>query len=166
MTIIENPGVFDSSIPGIIPKHDRKTILEVSDKAAALLDIDEAIDFYWFHSTVQENWHENATESDVWVHIGLWETADVITENYAKYGLTPVVHKIVLNENIRIHPAIFEDHNVWPRGIGENVDDEEFSKYAKWDGFRYINSFETPGFISLLVKPSMFTVIETIPVDM
>lgn len=165
MTIIEGPRIIPAeSVEGTL-KNGKSTVLDVSYRVADLLDIEEAKEYYWYHSTVQDNWQETAVDSNVWVHIGLWETADVITENYAKYGLTPVVHKIELHESIRIHPAIFEDHNVWPRVIGENVDDEEFSKAAKWDAFRYVNSYETPGFISLLVKPSMFTVLETTAVD-
>lgn len=165
MTIIENPAIKTSGFYDTLTPSANTVVRDIVEDVVDLLDVATVKEYFWFHCTAQPNWLEKVQDADIWVHIGLVETASVIADNYEKYGMPSVMHKIVLNDDIRIHPELFEDHNEWPHEVGEARNDPAFSQYHKWDAFRYINSYETPGFISLLVKPEMLMVLETTTLD-
>lgn len=165
MTIIENPAIKASGFYDDLTPSASIVVRDIVEDVEELLEIEAVKEYYWFHCTAQPNWLEKVQEAGIWVHIGLVETASVIADNYEKFGMPSDMHKIVLSDDAKIHPALFEDHNEWPHEVGEARNDAEFSKHHKWDAFRYINSYETPGFISLLVNPKVLTVLETTPLD-
>lgn len=165
MTIIENPGVVASGFYDALIPSSKTVVRNIVEDVEELLEVPTAKDYYWFHCTTHPEWLDQVKDAGVWVHIGLVETASVISDEYRRCDVPSVMHRLVLSDDARIHPELFEDHNEWPREVGEARNDPEFSKHKKWDAFRYVNSYETPGFISLLVNPAVLSLVDTEVLD-
>lgn len=147
-----------------ISKQSNKNLTFVATSAIPMLDIDTVLSQEWYHTTsIMNDWQEKVTDANVWVHVGRQGTSECIAEQYNEWGVESVTHVLQLNPNLRLNESIFSDANEWPEFIGElgMKKVEEFRQVHRWDAFRYINSYETPGQISLLIKPEAFTIVDT-----
>lgn len=116
----------------------------------------------WFHATVNENWFEaiNAEANPLLVHVGLESTAHARGVDILDYaGGTYYLWEVRLSKSAQVNPNILDDNNRWPLFVGEELD----AKYAGYsDDYavtRYLNRWETPGALSLLVQAGVLEVV-------
>lgn len=158
------PGSLTCDTCGFVNKDTTKNLSFIAASAASMLDITNVLNQEWYHTTSTMNsWHEKVIDANVWVHIGHQATSECITDQYDQWSIPSETHVLRLKPALRIHAEIFGDTNNWPNFVGDlgmdNV--EEFRQAHRWDAFRYINSFETPGQISLFIKPDAFEIVDT-----
>lgn len=110
---------------------------------------------YWWHITDRADWAKNATLLGMFVHVGTAQTVriyhDILVRNEdwkSSFDSIPFIYpgfhlyRVEIPDDVLVDPKIAIDHNYWPDLVG---DDNENHAY------KYVNSVEVPGSISLLV---------------
>lgn len=134
----------------------------VCPKSVHLLDETEARSMVWYHATNVADWHEKVSTGYemedgefVFAHIGTKEAArDIATSKYFRYDKKAEVYlyQITLKETATLASYIADDETVWS---DFEIADKTSLAAAKADAVRYLNRWEAPGSISLLVNASM-----------
>lgn len=118
----------------------------------------------WFHSTNVEYWDEKivgpAAVSSVvpYIHVGTVEAAmERFRDKGSRYGW---LYEIELTDDCVLADEVYEDRDDWvtsaERGFyEENEDDDEDLRHA----LRYVNRWESPGSISLLLDPRKMKIV-------
>ena len=137
--------------------YDTETAIIRLDKSCEkFLDIDTVKDSVWYHVTTTDpsewryetsaNWYYRMT------HVGTHLT----TNDYRCYNLK---REKVRTLSFRIKPEakvcdyIVNDFNNW-------MTHEDAIRFGKYDVLRYINRYEGPGQISLLVNPAVLEMVK------
>lgn len=132
----------------------------------------------WFHFTIPSlsserphDWLPRVQRARAWVHIGTrissirLSTDRSLERSAAIRNHNPLeLYSLTLDSKSHVHPHIFEDHNEWP----SSLDDRHINNIQIPDHIqvvRYVNAFEVPGQISLLVDPSILTVTNYLTLD-
>lgn len=127
-----------------------------------LLNLDKAQDQpFWYHATNVQEWPKVQTLLPVnhWLaHIGSKESA-LDRANHQKYTL---LYKVVIDPDALWSPCVTDDWNEWPT---HEVDLHREVFYNFSEVTRYVNRYEIPGSISLLVASKHIRVVgcEEIP---
>lgn len=115
----------------------------------------------WFHATTRENWFEdiNSEVEPLIVHIGLKSTAMArASDILATSGGTYYLWEVRLAKTAKVNPNILDDNNHWPIFVGEM--DDKYDGYSDdYEVTRYLNRWETPGALSLLVQAGALEVV-------
>lgn len=117
---------------------------------ARFFDISEIRRVSWFHATTSSKWLESTLEAaevneDFMVHVGTLEAAQERRESIDKYLDHSFIYEVVLNDWATISEEVYEDQNDW----------RDAFEYGGFDVVRYLNRWEFPGSVSLLVRPSV-----------
>lgn len=119
----------------------------------------------WYHATTRDDWYDNlwnfAVRMDRFplVHIGTKETALDRAKQMSK-----IWHGVGWLHTVRILPTatvsnfVIEDMNYWPDEADE-LGRGEFKKFTSVT--RYLNRYEEPGSISLLVDYRVIEVVDS-----
>lgn len=123
-----------------------------------LLDIKKARKQpFWYHATNDENWpkdNKNPRQGDVWLaHIGSKESA---LDRAAHQGYSSI-YKLTIDPETHWSPHVTDDWNEWPTVL-EELDMEIYHKFSEVT--RYVNRYEIPGSISLLVASDKIHVVD------
>lgn len=110
---------------------------------------------YWYHATDAEDWMgsllDNEDEDIPLVHVGTEETAlAVILDKHLSSPRPISLFRIKLKETLVINEDIFHDLNKWPETMGDNR--------PEGNTYRYVNLYEAPGSISLLLDPRLIEI--------
>jgi hypothetical protein len=139
--------------------------VDVESRSEKLLDDSTAKNARWFHVTTRENWVEEIatiTEKGTFIlHAGTREAATERAKDSIRVkGTAYYVHELVLDEDANLAPHILYDENNWPMYDSRHTEewDEEIHAY---DAARYINIWEAPGSVSILVKGTKVKVVRT-----
>ena len=129
------------------------TVIDVREDHAHLLG--QHIPTEWFHVTTRSTWHE--TPKDLFVHVGTkltvaWYAAYCFDAHLAR-GWPLFYYRAILKPAAAeaVAPYVVKDNNDWPRW-GQDI--------ATTVPRRYLNRYELPGSISLLVRFADFASIE------
>lgn len=149
----KNCGEFDIHDTIILPQRSMEHLL--SDPHKAL----------WWHATTEPNWLKRTQEAEIWVHVGAWRAAKMIMRqrNQPEYDL----YKLRLKKAI-VGPVV-NDSNDFPYLI-DNGDTGQQWHGLQWHSqnlttaadtvYPYINRYESPGSVSLLINPNYLEIIE------
>lgn len=134
------------------------------DQVKFLTDHSAVLKARWFHTTSSVNWLESVREDNVQVHLGSESAAlgrGVDLKGTNKYDPEPVIYELRLKDGARVDPRIFEDENNWDEeGFdGKYGGAAEPAPYSRTKVNRYVNEWEAPGQVSLLVHPSLIEVV-------
>lgn len=133
--------------------------ITLSRDCSKFWDPEEVLQATWYHfsnrsNTTARGWHRAITAGDIDVHLGTKKSSTTLQswriQDIRKLGRTAIINpiwKIRLNSGTRIFPEVAVDKNDWYAGIPEG-----------YDVLRYVNAWEAAGQISLLARPSVFTV--------
>jgi hypothetical protein len=135
--------------------------ISVLPDSSHLLDLQTAMESTWYHATCVDDWYEKIQSGSgmkkhqgkfLYIHAGTEAAARDIAED--RYFKTPAPgEKIVLNELILRPETILmermvDDHETWE---GFHSVTKKSTEAISNDGFRYVNRWESPGAISILV---------------
>jgi predicted RNA-binding Zn-ribbon protein involved in translation (DUF1610 family) len=149
----------------------QSVVVTVEGDSLHLLDEDKAREAVWYHATDMKDWHEKVStgwrmrpDEFLFAHVGTEKAArDIATKKYFQYNPEAVVYlyRITLKEGTVIADYIADDMMIWE---GFDIAHEESLETAEGDAVRYLNRWEAPGSISLLVNASKleFMSVETI----
>ena len=111
---------------------------------------------YWWHITERADWAKNLNLKEMFVHVGTAQTVrayhDILVRNSdwkTVFDSVPFIspgfhlYRVEIPPTLTVDPKIARDYNNWPVYIG----DAEVGPHA----YKYVNSVEVPGSISLLV---------------
>lgn len=117
-----------------------------SEKFLDLLTTRESI---WWHGTHQHDWPRKPIEDPdlYYVHIGTYHAAYM----RARQEKAAYLHKVVLYWPTKVSPIFLKDRGWWPQKI---------EGFDLADAYRYVNRWESPGSISLLVDPLCIKTLE------
>lgn len=142
----------------------------VEDASKIFLHRKAVIETEWFHYTMVEDWLNEVRKAGVWVHIGTMRSVRALRRHRMDYkhsaGEGRYVHTLRLAKPV-VDPAVAVDRNVWPvattdRRIRVVEGPNDFRDLApKVNVVRYLNRWEAPGSISLLVDPQALEVVNT-----
>jgi predicted RNA-binding Zn-ribbon protein involved in translation (DUF1610 family) len=136
-------------------------IVGVNPKDVELLTDDAAVrQRTWYHVSTREDWMGEIAAADITpvVHLGTRESAEERIEQIGYNNLR--IYQIRLHDDIPISPVIeIDDTGNQPHTIDQLESNPNMVNGAN----RYINSFEDCGSVSLMVNPTMFTVIDSKP---
>lgn len=112
-------------------------------------DPEDVLGTEWFHATDVKDWLTRVQYGNVVTHLGSRHTA-LSRRNYGQ------IHRLQLDPTARVHPVVFRDYF----DTCDNLDcfREAFGDYTV---IRYVNWWETPGEISLLVDPAVLRCLST-----
>lgn len=129
---------------------DGSTILDIHPSSGKFLSEEAVRESYWYHATDAEDWMGsllNNEEGNIpLVHVGTEQTSvEVILDRYMETQRTISMFRIKLKETAVLNEVVFYDNNSWPETL----------KVTRPEGntYRYVNRWESPGSISLLVDP-------------
>lgn len=121
-----------------------------------LLDLNRAHNQpFWYHATNISNWPTNVTDKpdDSWLaHIGSKESA----LDRAKSRDYTHMFKVKIDPSANWSPYVTDDWNEWPE-TGYDLWKEVYQKFSEVT--RYVNRYEIPGSISLLVASDLIRVV-------
>lgn len=131
----------------------RKNKNDIHPDALAYFDEETVRTTTWYHATDREDWFDSITQAQgkvPLVHLGDEAAAmDRATQRAARLGGNWKVYEITLAEDADIHPEVNGDDNGYaPYMAGDEDMVDNYSTVT-----RYVNEFENPGSISLLVNP-------------
>lgn len=145
----------------------------VSPESIPMVEDENVRTATWFHATTVENWHEVVSgegdpdmnwedhtgkgDTTIMVHIG----SKAAAEDRARvdfYDEEWFLHEITLNDGVEIAPVIMPDEET---KVPERAYQCEGRDYSAAGVTRYLNAYESPGSISLLVNPHAITVVKT-----
>ena len=118
---------------------------------------DEVLTANWYHFSNTgksiEEWHKIVSSRRIDVHLGTRKSSKTLQtwriEDLMKISRKATVNPIWtvrLKDDVKVFPEVAVDKNDWNAGIPEG-----------YDVLRYVNAWEAAGQISLLAKPSAFT---------
>lgn len=125
-----------------------------------LTDVDQIFSRKWYHSTGSETWHSDVLNNSLipLVHIGTYhaaiDRAKMVTGGHMRGRW---LYRLAIDADALVHPEIFSDHNDLDGFVGTAL-------YDGYDVIRYVNRWESPGSVSLLINPSFFTVLDQRPI--
>lgn len=136
----------------------------VTAESEKFLDAETSRTSTWFHATTRENWFEGINESeDLLVHVGMKSTAEArIAQLLREDGGDYYLWEIRLKETAQVNGAILDDKNEWPSRIGDHFNDDYAGYSSDYEATRYVNRWETPGALSLLVQAGALEVVEMV----
>jgi len=119
----------------------------------------------WHHATYRSNWYVGLDEysreagEDILIHLGTREAS----LDRARTLLGKTLYTVKINPEATISPYVVEDDNTWPEGTGD-------LSVEGWNGYfgdvtRYVNRYEMPGSISLIVNYKMISIVEVETLD-
>jgi len=127
-----------------------------------LTDITQAVNETWYHATISDSWAEDTLEaglpeSNLLVHLGLKETALArINDLFMGAARDFYLYEVKLSPEVTLHPSILNDDNNWSKYSDDHKMPIDFNVTP---AVRYVNRWETPGYISLLADRTKLTVI-------
>lgn len=143
----------------------QKGSITVIPTSSSLLQAEVARDTIWFHSTYVENWFEKVSTGQgmeeqredgdfLYVHVGS-EDAARDNANYKYFDgysfsdePTVMLYQVKLKADAVLSSRVVNDDETW-RDFGSVVDGSK--EAIGGDAVRYLNRWESPGSISLLV---------------
>ena len=142
--------------------------LRVESGSTPALDAETARDLTWFHGTAVEDWsqeiltvfdqEEDGDEDNVLlVHIGTYSAAmeRIAADRPYSKGKPYYLYELRLTAEASVSDFIADDENNWPDSLFE----AESGEFAGVNAVRYLNRWETPGSISLLVAANVLEVV-------
>lgn len=138
--------------------------VKVHPESSPLMDMETTQSVEWYHATNLEGWlymvtMENGLDEDEtpYVHLGTYEAAlDRARNEYLKNGSPEAfIVKVTLSPDAIVSSSFLEDKNNWAYMV------EEKTQTLMGDAARYVNRWEHPGSISLLVDPTKIIEVET-----
>lgn len=139
--------------------------ITVIPESSSLLQAEVARDTIWFHTTYVENWFEKVSTGQgmeeqredgnfLYVHVGS-EAAARDNANYKYFDgysfsdePTVMLYQVKLKADAVLSPRVVNDNETW-RDFDSVVDGSQ--EAIGGDAVRYLNRWESPGSISLLV---------------
>ena len=105
----------------------------------------------WYHGTSLDDWHNGVllARRVPLVHIGTRYAALERGKSLSRLFL----YTIKVDAGATVHPKIFPDYNDLDGAVDAHW-------YDGYDAIRYINRWESPGSISLLINPNLITVLD------
>lgn len=133
----------------------------VTSESEKFLDVETARTSTWFHATVRENWFEGINKKDgLLVHVGMESTAQArISQLLYREGGEYYMWEIRLKETAQVNADILDDKNEWPELVGDHFNDDYKGYSDDFEATRYVNRWETPGALSLLVQAGALEVV-------
>lgn len=137
--------------------------VNVAPKSAKLLDAGHAKDSEWFHISDSANWLNDVTGDEgfiPYIHAGTLQSA--LDRYEAHKGKTAYLYKFRLADVTAIDSTIYDDRNAWPEEVGFpcTLTDERTGDGV--DCLRYLNRWEDPGSISILLDPRLIVDISVV----
>lgn len=128
--------------------------VNVAPDSERLLDAGHAKASEWFHISDSANWLDEVTGDDdfvPYIHAGTLQSA--LDRYEAHKGKTAYLYKFNLADTTTIDSTIYDDRNAWPEEVGFpcTLTDERTGEAV--DCLRYLNRWEDPGSISILLDP-------------
>lgn len=119
--------------------------------ADLLTDTSKIFTRRWYHGTSLDDWHTGVLLAPFTplVHIGTRYAALERGKSLSRLFL----YTIKVDAGATVHPEIFPDYN----DLDGDVDTDRYDGYSV---VRYINRWESPGSISLLINPGVITVLD------
>lgn len=139
---------------------DEESALLVLPESAPLLEKEEVTQRSWFHATYNQNWLEEVSESAVYVHVGSRDSALeraatlYFKKNFRKPGQFFLWEVTVKQETV-IADDVMRDDSDWYYKVTSCTE-----KHLGGDAQRYLNKFESPGSISMLIDPRLIEVVK------
>lgn len=118
----------------------------------------------WFHATRVENWDKKIFKSGATVHIGDEATAMELADDHFNNELSFFEDKEELREYTLYEIALKPEASISDVVCNDLVynwtkDTDTFAKLVGDDFVRYVNTYETPGAVSMIGNPNMFTIV-------
>lgn len=133
----------------------------VIPSSAHLLQVDAVKDTVWYHATYVDNWFEKISTGQgmeqedgdfLYIHVGCEQASrDIALHKYfSAYGedLDVFLYQVKLKANTELSSRVVNDNETWRDFT--SVTDETRAAIGG-DAVRYLNRWESPGSISLLV---------------
>lgn len=134
-------------------------LLAVEADAHLLTDNKALEEYTFYHATSRKNWAEDIIQAGVPVHVGSIEAAlgrvedIVLTSDSYIEGDDIHLYEIKVSAE-SILDRVIRDETYWA---------EELEDFLEWTGdlkvVRYINTWENPGSLSLILDPSAMTIV-------
>jgi hypothetical protein len=125
--------------------------VRIHPDATPLLSLDAVMETEWFHVSWSSDWHNSLMkEEDIpFIHAGNKQSALDRYDGLYK-GCIAYLYKFSIDPNVKLSGTVYDDLNEWPPLVS---DASYFRGFENVDGIRYVNRWESPGSISLLVNP-------------
>ena len=133
--------------------------VRIHPEAIPLLDVKAVMETEWFHVSWSKDWHASLLrEEDIpFIHAGNRQSALDRYDGLYK-GCIAYLYKFRIATETNLSERVYEDLNAWP----EYVSDGMPSRHRETvDGVRYVNRWESPGSISLLINPQFITEVSS-----
>lgn len=137
----------------------------VNPASAHLMNEPAARSMVWYHATHVEDWYRKVSTGEkmeagefLFVHVGTEEAAlDIAITKYFQYNLKKVyMYKVTLKDSASLAGHIVDDDTFWE---DFEIADPTSLKAATADAVRYLNRWESPGSISMLVNASALELV-------
>lgn len=136
-------------------KDEADLTLMAQPASEKLIDTDYAKRASWFHATDVPNWQEAVSSAQIFVHVGTYEAAmERAAVSYSNSGEC-YLWEVTLKPEAVLTDDVVEDNNIWPTNVNECIKD-----HFGGDAQRYLNKYESPGSVSMLLDPSLLNVVE------
>jgi hypothetical protein len=126
----------------------------------------------WYHATTRGDWEKNAEptkggEDIPYLHVGTLQAARDRIKYAGGDANDWVIYEVEVNPETPVSPIVFgDDYNApktYQTAVALNQDssgmDWNDPNYLTLDVKRYVNQYETPGDISLIVHPGQFAIL-------
>lgn len=128
--------------------------VNVAPQSRVLLDTEFAKSSEWFHISDSSNWLDEVTGDDgfiPYIHAGTLQSA--LDRYEAHKGKTAYLYRFRLADLTVLDSTVYDDRNAWPEEVGfpRTLTDERTGEAV--DCLRYLNRWEDPGSISILLDP-------------
>lgn len=113
------------------------------------LDLDEVYQSFWWHGTFQKDWPDSPMNDDPrsMVHVGTYNAA----LGRATALRREFLYKLKLSPKANLGEDFLRDIGDWRVDVND---------YKGFNGFRYVNRWESPGSISIILDPSFVQVVD------
>lgn len=130
-------------------EHDlHDTVIKPQKSMAHLLnDPRQAL---WWHATTQPNWLREVKDAGVWVHVGAWRASKMIMRQ-RRQGAYDLYKLRIVGGTVG---DVVNDNNNFPYMLHDDLTMTSDTLYP------YINRYESPGSVSLLINPEHLEIIE------
>lgn len=126
-----------------------EAIVLVGPGSEKFLDLYTTRETVWWHGTHQHDWPKLPIEDPnlFYVHVGTYHAAVM----RARQEKAIYLHKVVLYWSTKVSNIFLKDKGWWPQKV-EGIEPA--------DAYRYVNRWESPGSVSLLVDPLCIKTLE------
>jgi hypothetical protein len=147
--------------------YDTLTGVAIDYEAQQFFDPERVRKARWYHTSSYPKWDEVVANTDnpdaLFVHLGTLDAALDRSDHLSRGDFVPdhvYLYEIQLNEDIHISEYIHEEDGFvdQPEKISDTIE-EGGETYSMTGATRYVNHYESPGSISLLVHPHAFKVL-------